>query len=273
MIDGGPAHSTSVFVPLAPLLRAVSYEKLDSARRRIARFDLDDLIQRYRAAFASIKPATATASRVLWFLLSEELTRRKVVPWMRHHHLSTTEYSLNQRFALMVADLRYVRSAFPDHARVVKHRRCMALFSGTDSAFHSEAAYCFFEGSRAAWKVCKSLGLTEEQQLVCMWLHSAPIEKRIKAAQSMRDRVFQLLQANLRATRRTKTFTDADAAATLRRRHRLWLCRVRTPGSAADIAKAYETLTGQKISRQVVSRQLQLVDEVIKKGQLEMSSS
>jgi hypothetical protein len=86
MIDGGPAHSTAAFVPLAPLLRAVSYEKLDSARRRMARLHLDDLIQRHRAAFASSKPASATASRVLWFLLSEELTRRQVAPWMRHHH-------------------------------------------------------------------------------------------------------------------------------------------------------------------------------------------
>jgi hypothetical protein len=163
MIDGGPAHSTSAFVPLAPLLRAVSYEKLDLARRRIARLDLDDLIQRYRAAFASIKPATATARRVLWFLLSEELTRRQIAPWMRYHHLSTTDYSINQRFALIVADLRYIRSAFPDHARVVKHRRCRTLFSGTDTAFHSEAAYCFFGGSRAAWKISKWLGLTEEQ--------------------------------------------------------------------------------------------------------------
>lgn len=265
MIDGGPALSTPGFVPLAPLLRAVSYEKLDSARRRIARLDLDDLIQRYRAAFVS-KPATATASRVLWFLLSEELTRRHLAPWMRHHHLSsTTDYSINQRFDLMVADLRYIRSAFPAHARVVKHRRCKTLFSGTDSAFHSEAGYCFFGGARAAWKMVKSLNVTEEAQLGCMFLRSAPIAKRLDAVQASRDRVFHLLQSNLQAVRRTKTFTDDHAKAALLRRHRLWLCRAHTTGGPVEIAKMYERLTSNPIDRKVVARQLQIVDETLRK--------
>jgi len=265
MIDSGPALSTSAYMPLAPLLRAVSYEKLDWARRHIARLDLDDLIQRHRAAFASNKLASATASRVLWFLLSEELTRRQVTPWMRHHHLSTTDYSINQRFDLMVADLRYIRSAFPDHFRVVKHRRCKALFSGTDSAFHSEAGYCFFGGTRAAWKMVKSFNLTEEAQLGCMFLRSTPIAKRLDAVQASRERVFQLLQSNLQAVRRTKTFTDEDANAALLRRHRLWLCRAHTTGGPVEIAKMYERLTSNPIDRKVAARQLQIVDEILRK--------
>lgn len=246
------------FVPLAPLLRSVAPEKFHEARRRLAGYSRVELLDKFRSSFANGK-------RVAAFILAEELNTRGIPPCFRHHHLSSTAYTTSQTYDLLVNDVRWIRRRY-EHARVVKFRRCRALFVGSESSFHQEAQFSFYGGGRAAWKIVKSLSLTEEQQLDCYWLRSAPIAKRLDAAQAMRDRVFRLLQDDLQATRRTKSFNDDDAKATLLRRHRLWVCRGHTTGGPVEIAKKFEQLTGQVISRQVVSRQLQLVDDVIKKG-------
>ncbi|WP_211454442.1 hypothetical protein [Collimonas antrihumi] len=253
------APSVAGFVPLAQILQAQSPEKLAAARARAATFDRAVLIDKFRAAFAGGK-------RVVAFVLADELSKRGLPPCFRHHHLSATTYSTNQEFDLMAFDLRWLRREYPDHVRAVKFKRCRALFVGSESGFHREAEFAFYGGVRAAWKLVKSFCLTEEQQLDCFWLRSAPIAKRLETAHAMRDKVFKALQGDLQATRRTKTFTDDDAKAALLRRHRLWVCRGHTTGGPSEIAKKYKQLTGEEISRQIVSRQLCLVDEVLRKS-------
>jgi hypothetical protein len=252
------------FAPLGPLLRSVKLETLDEASRRIEKMECNDLIERFRSDFAASKRTTNPVTRVRAFLISEELTRRGIPPWMRHHHLSSTDYSINQAFDLFVQDVRYLRRTNPEQAQVVRFRRCKALFSGSEAAFHAETAYCFNQGTRAAWKIVKTLSLTEKQQLSCMWLQSVPIAKRLQGTQAKRDAVFRTLADDLAATRRTKSFTDADAAATLLRRHRLWLCCMHSSGSPAEIAGIYEALTGVCIDRKVVARQLQIIHETLR---------
>lgn len=259
--DADPARG---FSPLVAMLRSVKPETLDEVSRRIAKLERKDLIERFRADFAASKRASSPVARMRAFLMSEELTARRIPPWMRHHHLSSDEYSINQQFDLFIQDIRYLRRWYPDHGRVVKFRRCKAMFVGSETAFHAEAAYCFNQGLRAAWKVVKSLSLTEQHQLSCVWLQSVPIAKRLQGTQSKRDAVFQALRADLAATRRTKSFTDADAAVTLFRRHRLWLCDARSNGSPAEIAGIYETLSGDYIDRKVVARQLQIIHETLR---------
>jgi hypothetical protein len=224
----------------------------------VAELDREGLIERFRDAFAN-------GSRLAAFILAEELTKRGIPPCFRHHHLSSMDHSIHQRFDLLIYDLRWLRRAHHDHAAVIRFARCRKVFTGSDASFHDEATFMFHGGTRAPWKIVKSLRLTEDQQAECHWLRSAPVAKRLAGVQAMRERVFRALQADVARVRRTVSFSDADAKATLLRRHRLWLCRSYTTGGPSKIAARYYQLTGEQVTGKVVSRQLQIVDDTLRK--------
>lgn len=251
--------SASGFVSLANLLRPVSSEELDAARQRVAKLDRQTLLYRFSEAFMLHK-------RLAAFVMAEELTERGIPPCFRHDHLSRTNYIINQTFDLMVYDLRWLKRTYPEHRSVIRYKRCKRMFTGYDRDFHAEAEFAFYDGTRATWKIVKSLRLTEEQQLDCFWLHSAPIAKRVQTLKASRDRIFGILMEDMRSARLTKSFTKEDAKAALFRRHRLWLSRGYTNNKPAAIAKRYAQLTGMDITPQIASRQLAIVDETLRKA-------
>lgn len=262
MTASSPAEpSISGFRPLAPLLKTIQSERLDAARLRVAEIERDELMDRFRSAFENGK-------RLVALLTADELTARGIPPTFRHLHLSGAEYSVDQRFDLLIFDLRWIRRWYPDHAKIVRYRRCKALLIGSESLFHREAEYAFYQGKRPTWKIVSSLSLTQQQQADCYLLRSAPIKKRNEATQAMRDRVFEALQDDLRTVRRTKSFTNDHAEATLARRHALWLCSRMTDGSPTETAVRYTQLTGHQITRQAVAKQLEKVREILKKAEM-----
>lgn len=255
------ARSISGFRPLAPLLQTIALERLNAARLRVADFGRDELVNRFRSAFGNGKRLTA-------LIMADELTAREIPPAFRHLHLEGAEYSLDQRFDLLVFDLRWLRSWYPEHAKIVRYQRCKTLLTGSDRLFHREAEYAFYQGKRPMWKIVSSLSLTQQQQFDCCVLRSAPIKKRMEATQAIRDRVFEALRDDLRTVRRTKSFTNDNAEAALSRRHALWLCSRMTDGSPTETAARYTQLTGEQITRQAAARQLEKVREVLKKTKM-----
>jgi len=244
---------------LASVLQATPPERLDKSRRRMADLDRAGLLNKFSHAFASTKPLAPLAT----LILGDELTARGIPPCMRHLHLPSTELDLDQKFALLLADLRWLRRWYPDHAKVVRYRRIRLLLTGTETAFHREAEYLFWAGRRPAWKMVGSLSLDAHQQMDCAYLHSAPVKKRKADTQTIRERVFTALDDDMQAVRRTATFGDEEAQAALMRRFHLWLCWRMTDGSPTETAMRYRQMTGQEISRQAAAKQLHKVGETL----------
>lgn len=262
MIDGGPALSTSDFVALAPLLRAVSYEKLDAARRHVVNFERIELLQRYRAAYVDGK-------RLVAYVMAGELIARGIPPCFWHDTLKFDDASINERYDLTLADLAWLRRWHPDHARAVRYQRGKALLTGSAKIFHREAEFAFYQGKRPAWKLVGSLSMTERQQWDCAWLRSAPIKKRAVAIEAASARVLQALREELRSVRRTASFGEAEAQATLGRRHAIWHCaRMVKDSSPTEIAARYEQMTGSPITRQAAANQLEKVRAVLRKEEM-----
>jgi hypothetical protein len=262
-LESPDALFVSGFQPLAPELRKITPEKSQAARLRVAEFDRNELIRKFQEAFHNGK-------RLVAFVLADELTRRGVPPCFRHSHLSSRTYSANQTFDLFLYDLRWLRERYPDHRRLIQYRRSRVLFDYGENSFHEEAGFAFYCGKRPAWQIVKSLRLSERQQLDCQWLQSAPIAKRCAATIEMRNHVFQTLAQSIDAVRRTASFTNEDANATLFRRLHLWVCsRYSETRKPTDIAFRYWQLTGESIGRQVVARQLQIMDEIIRKCEVQ----
>lgn len=260
MTAGRPVepHLTG-FEPLGQLLRSIDQERLIEARHRALKLPRSELINRCRAA-------TAGRKRILAFVLNQAMTACGIPPAFRVSHLSSTGRDVNQAFDLLFADAEWLRNRHTEHADVVRYRRSRAIFVGSPSAMEREIEFAYFGGTRRFWKIVKSLRLTEQQQLECAVLRSAPIAKRVDAINAKRDHVFTVLSDDLARVRRTATFTDEEAKSTLFRRHWLWLSRAYTTGGPAAIAKMYEMLTGDPIDRKVVARQLQIIDAALKKG-------
>jgi hypothetical protein len=176
------------------------------------------------------------------------------------------ELSVTQRFDVFVGDLMWLRHEYPDHAQHVRYRRCRAVLTGHATIFHRESEFMWYAGRRPVWKLVGSLSLTERQQWDCALLRSTPIKKHAAATDAIDDRVFKALQADVQAVRRTATFDEMDALATLQRRHVLWRCaRMVGADSAQQVATRYEQLTGIPITRQAAAQQLQKVRNALAK--------
>jgi hypothetical protein len=258
------AASGAGFQPLAPLLQSTTPESIGAARRRLAGLDQSELVDLFGRAFASGK-------RLAAFLAADELTARGIPPTFRHFHVPSTSQSLEQRFDLLLADLRWLRRWYPEHVKSIRYKRYRDLLTPHEPAHHRAAEFVFYEGKRPTWKIVASMSMDQRQQWDCALLRSAPVKKHDATTQAIRGRVFAALQDDLQSVRRTKSFTDDDATATLQRRHALWLCSRMTGGSPSETAIRYTQMTGLAITRQAVAKQLDKVVEILTKKRLTMN--
>jgi hypothetical protein len=254
-----PANQTAAEVaPLASLLRDTSPDTLNEVRRRVARLDRAELIQRYRAAYTDGK-------RLIAYVVAGELIERGVPPFSWHEVLALEAATLAQREVLTLADLAWLRRWHPGHADAVRYRRYKLLLAGSDAAFLREAAFLFYEGKRPAWKIVGTMSMTASQEWDCAYLRSTPLKREATATGILSKRVYQALRDDLRTIHRTATFTDDDAQASLARRHALWCCsRMVKGGSPTEIAARYLQLTGTPITRQAAANQLEKVRAVLR---------
>jgi hypothetical protein len=254
-----PTIPSTAFAPLSSLLRAAPPATLNEARRRVAHLDRTDLIERYRTAYADGK-------RLIAYIMAGELIERGIPPCFFHHKvLALADTTPAQREVLTLADLAWLRRHHPAHASAVRYQRGKALLTGSEAVFLREAEFAFYGGKRPAWQIVGSLSMTERQQWESAYLRSTPIKREAAATAILSARVRQALHDDLQTTRRTPTFSEADAQASLARRHALWHCSRMVKGeSAAMIAARYMQLSGEPITRQAAAKQLEKVRAVLR---------
>lgn len=250
------------FAPLVPLLRLVDPFKLDEAQQRLRKLERTDLLTRYRAAFAA-------GRRVHVYVMAEALATNGVPPFAWHEALHLDELNVNQRFDLFMGDLLWLRHQYPDHAKHVRYRRCQAVLTAQPAVFRREAEFMGYAGRRPVWKLVASLSLTERQQWICALLRSTPIKKRAAATEAVSECVFKALEDDVRLVRRSVSFGDMEAFATLQRRHALWRCaRMVGTDSAQQVAVRYQQLTDTTVTRQAVAQQLKKVRAALAKSKM-----
>jgi hypothetical protein len=260
MIPESPNGSSAWgFRPLASLLAFHQPDKLVEARRRVSELSRDELLVRFERAFSDNRRPTA-------FLMADGLIAMNIPPsfWCLHPSTPAVALDVNRRFDLMLYDLRWLRRWHNEHPKRIRYGRYRELFTANEAAFHRAAEFVFYAGKRPIWKIVGSLSMTEAQQWDCLLLRSAPINKRQAATDAARDQIYTAIQSSLLGAGRTAQFTDADAEIALARRHTLWLCsRMADSKSPTQIAARYEQSTGQRITRQIVARQLGMVHKAL----------
>lgn len=245
-------------VSLCSMLRDAPPESLDEARRRIAKLDRADLIERYRSAYTGGKLLVA-------YLMAVELVERGIAPFCWYERIPAPDSaSVTLRRILVLGDLAWLRRQHASHHETVRYERGKAMLTGSEATFVREAEYAFFDGRRPVWRIVAGLSMTERQQWEAAYLRSVPIKRRAAATEAMSQRVLDALRDNLSKTRRV-SFGLAEALASADRQHKLWLCaRMIKGGSPTEIALRYGQMTGVSIPRWIVAKQLAKVQSVLR---------
>lgn len=248
------------FRPLAPILQRIVPERLEAIRLRVADLTRTALINRFRSAFNAGRRIEALA-------MADELIARDIPPCFWHVS-APIKPTLEQRYDLMMFDLRWLRHRHADHYRHVRYVRYREILLSTEAGFHRAAEFAFYVGKRPAWKIIASLSLTERQQWDCVWLRSTPIKKHQAVTDLMLNHVTKVLHSDLQSVRRTASFTQDSADIALTRRVALWVCSRMTNDSPTETALRYTQMTGEQITRQTVGKQLEKVREVLRKNEM-----
>jgi hypothetical protein len=246
------------FRPIAVPLKEVAPDKLRDVRLRVATLERNELLDRFRSAFGARKRAAS-------LLLSDELVQRGIPPCFWHTGALPDEVHLEQKYDLMMFDLRWLRSWHLDHVKKIRYGRYRDLLLSSEAGFHRAADFAFYAGRRPAWKIVGSLSMTRQQQWDCAWLRSAPIKKQQIAIQTQQPDVFNAIDADLRKVRLTSTFTSNDLEVAAERRKAIWVCGQMEENRPTATAARYRQMTGIEITRQTAEKQLRKIYEVIGK--------
>lgn len=253
-----------VYKPLTLMPFVAHPDTLEEVRHRVARLDRASLIQRYQAAYFDGK-------RLIAGIMAAELIERGIPPCFWHQVLALDDATSEQRADLVLADLAWVRRWYPDHANAVRYRRGKTLLTGSEMDFRRETEFAFYQGKRPAWKLVGSMSMTERQQWDAAYLRSTPIKREATATAALSMQVYQALLDDLRKVRKTATFNEDAALASLDRRYALWRCsRMVKDRSPTEIALRYHQMTGASITRQAVAKQVEKVRLVLRAKGLDM---
>lgn len=233
-------------VSLATLLDEKAPAALNRFRSGVRKMPTETLVNQLRWAYRDGK-------RVGAYLLNEELTRRGFPPCFRHLP-DPTIGTLAERFDIFMADAQWIATRYPEQKPMFSRYGRLFL----PSAFHATAQFIFYFGKTPAWKIVKGLALTEDQQWECHWLQSGPLATKRRFVQGrlpiVREELWQALFHGRRGGQ-----TEKECIATIQRRRALWLCNAmanRRPQRTADL---FEMMTGEKIGRNVVAKQLEKI--------------
>ncbi|MBC7624127.1 MAG: hypothetical protein H7232_12125, partial [Aeromicrobium sp.] len=126
----------------------------------MAKLDRETLMVKFREAFLGSKRGGA-------FILAQELVSRGIIPAMWYTGIEVQNHDINQKFDAFIFDLLHLRQWHCLHAKAVRYNRYKTMLTGSETAFHREAEYTFYQGKRPVWKLVGSLSLTEAQQWEC----------------------------------------------------------------------------------------------------------
>jgi hypothetical protein len=250
-----PAGAVAM-VRMDELQKRADRTRVAAAQAVLSAETIDDLTLRFRRMFWSGK-------RFVTYLVGQELLDRGVPPLFWHDPRSVKAPSSEQQLDLVTFDVlfladMYARKAWP--VRYAQERRGLE-----DRRYVTQAAvYVFYGGTREVWDMVGRLQVPPEHQLLCAHLHSAAVQRRLMGLKANRDAVFSALNSRTRAARRTATYMDADALATLRRRHHLWFCAELTGWSPSAAARLYGLSTGTSLARTLAYKHIQVILQVLR---------
>ena len=244
---------------LAEKFRTWGADSLNRPRVEFAEYTNSKLMNQLTTSFEE-------GSRTHAFLISTELTRRGIPPYLRSLSRPLPEYNdsdVNRRFDLLIYDLQWIVATYPNHKTVAP--RYMEIYK--HGSVHKGAEHIAKRGNREIWEITRDMGLSVEQQWDC---HAIRGREVMSERRNIRERRLAYLDHFKREAAHDKdSRTDDEKDATRQRRFNIWICScIAGRDKPSEIARRYEQLTGESIDRRVVARQLKLIPAKLRPTQI-----
>lgn len=202
-------------------------------------------------------------SRTHSFLISEELTRRGIPPYLRSLALPLPEYQdcdVNRRFDLLAYDLRWVVATYTDHRTLAP--RYMDIFK--HGRFHKGLEHIAKRGDREIWEIVRDMDLSVDQQWDCHAIRGREVMNERRYIRERRMACLEYLDRSIEAAKSCGLSVERKSEIR-RRRFNIWICScIAGRDRPTEIARRYRQLTGEQISRQIVARQLEMIPAKIR---------
>jgi len=242
------------FTPLAGLLSDMGAHMQSEFKARAYCLDHRELVRVFQKAVTA-------GQRAFAFLLAEEMTARGIPPCFRYSPIhSPADATINQEFDYLAHDAQWIVSQYPGQLNLVRYEQSRGLFKAT--TFHKTAQFIYYYGQRPPGKIVGGLQLSDAQQWECYWLRSRHIVKQAQAIEQVRPRVVSAITERVHAAC-NRSFTTEQAAISIRRREALWVCSRMFGTSPTKVAQRYEQMTGERIGRNIVAKQLQAIENAV----------
>ncbi|WP_322046951.1 hypothetical protein [Paraburkholderia sp. J67] len=210
---------------------------------------------------ATLRRTYESGQRAASYLISETLTARGVPPAFRGLTARRHEYERMLDADLFTYDAQWIVTRYPTQVESVRYDRNRQLFR--KASFHPAARFLFHSGIRTPGEIAGGLGLSDVQQWECVYIRSRQVTKRAKGIDAVRGKVRAKLAETIYAAR-NRSFVDSDADASVERRIRLWECSRMFGNSPSEVARRYEQMAGEPITRQLAAKQLAIIEKTTK---------
>ena len=209
-----------------------------------------------------------SANKINHFMhLSAELSRRGIPPCFRMNFAKDVVWiagDSEEAYFLMLADFEWIIFRYPTHK--VAWKCAESLFA--PGKFKKTAQYLRWDGKRASGQIATALALTIHQQRECAWIQSLAV-RRWRDTLIKRMPVARAVIAAHLASKDKRPMDDVSI--TIDRRFDIWLCGQFGGNKPQHTANFYKMLTGQKLPRNIVAKQLQKIP-VVRRRPLILSS-
>lgn len=244
---------------------ALSIPVLTAAKRSAP--DASRFRDNVRALTAMSTPAALallqeTGDPLLAWACHIDQTRRGIAPALR---LPLRDGGPQMDSITFAADVLWLQRRHPGHAADFKGwRRVLVLPPGSEpwcEAVHGLWAFAYRSG-KLAFLTAKGLALSDAQRatLVTMPTKQQAAERRALTGTGFIDLGLKL---RVHAAKHPDGSGKHSPPAVAARRAKLWRTHVLAGRSATATAAAWEALTGQRLSRQQVARQIAAVEAVL----------
>lgn len=209
-----------------------------------------------------LRVSTTTDPLTLW-ALHVHLDKRNIAPCLRW---PANRSDAQTEFVTWTADVLWFAKRNPQHPTLFKGWR--RLFTQTPgSAEWLETAFRVYTAFAARQNVsshsAKGLALDHAQRQTLMTL---PTSRMVAARQELQPAAFEqtrvhLLTSAMENPDKAGRHTPAEVAG---RRARLWRVHILCGRQPAATARGWVSLTGEPLARQVIARQIQTIEAVLK---------
>jgi hypothetical protein len=241
---------------LRELVEGADSAKLKKARRYLAGRETQTLVGEFQKRFR--------LQRLNAWLIADVLSDRGVPPVFWYDQRSDNLLTETQQFDALTYDLRYLQGRFHLYPWPIRVREFQLTLAGSSESKLHRTAEWIWNGNKPMYFTVGRLAIPLEVQGGCVILAKAEVKSGRAGIREKRDAVYKALSEDIRKAPLSEQYDrDARQASVHRRMIIWWIAEMTGWKSASEVAALFQQVTGEVLSRQVVTKLMERIKAVL----------